>query len=318
MYMMHQKFYSVLSILLAFSCLPLHSQTDLDACWEVNYGLYPRQIAVGNTSEAFPEQSPTPRKLVSLTPLTGQNVTFSTRVWSQMELKERANYNFTYPVVAQPNLWSLWNVIRFGLEVEQSITAYDLGADQDDSFKYPLRPPDSTYCEDLKSLLFRTDFVDSLDVNGEPIYDSLSEERIQTERLVPILASDIVKYYIKEDWFFDMERSVMEKRIIGIAPVINKFDEYGDIKGLQTLFWLYYPECELMFQNHTGYVRKVDEVKFSYTDLFRKRSFSTTIIKKSNSPNSKLNSTLSGEDALLESERIRQGYDNMESDLWSY
>jgi gliding motility associated protien GldN len=316
--MVHQKFSITLSFLFALCSLTAMAQTDLDVCWDVNYGLYPRKIEVGNTISAPGTTSAAPRKLVSLNPLTSQNVTFNTRVWSRIELKEKANYNLTYPIIARPNLWSLWNVIRFGLEVEQSITAYDPGIDQDDSFKYPLRPTDSAYCDDLKNLLYRSDFVDSLDSNGEPIYDSLSDERVQTERLVPVIASDIIKYYIKEDWFFDMERSVMEKRIIGIAPVINKYDEYGDIKGLQTLFWVYYPECELMFQNHIGYVRQMDEKKYSYTDLFRKRAFTSTIIKKSNSANSKLNSTLSGKDAIYESEKLRKDFDNMESDLWSY
>jgi hypothetical protein len=37
---------------------------------------------------------------------------------------------------------------------------------------------------------------------------------------------EIVGYELKEDWFFDKERSVLDVRIIGIAPVVNWTDEF--------------------------------------------------------------------------------------------
>ena len=41
----------------------------------------------------------------------------------------------------------------------------------------------------------------------------------------------ISQYYVKEDWFFDKQRSVMDVRIIGICPVINTYDEEGNFKA---------------------------------------------------------------------------------------
>ncbi|MBL4706741.1 MAG: gliding motility protein GldN [Flavobacteriales bacterium] len=309
----------LLFILLVLGTNGLIAQGDLSPCWKINYSMYPRVIEVGGSLNPGNMQETTPSKrLPKLTTLTGQNITFNKRIWSQIQLKEKVNQHLYYPLKAKPNLWSMWNVIRFGLEVEQSLTAYTLGIEQDDSFKFPLHPIDSTYCNHLKNLLYRTEFVDSLDENGEPIYDELFDENVQTTHLVPIVASDIIKYYIKEDWYFDMERSIMEKRIIGIAPVIEQYDDFGDVKGFKTLFWLYSPECELMFQNHIAYVRDIDQRKFSYTDILRKRMFTSTIIKESSASNARLNATLSGQDALLESERIRKKFDTMEHDLWSY
>src|SRR5205085_9666009 len=43
---------------------------------------------------------------------------------------------------------------------------------------------------------------------------------------------NIIKFRIKEDWFFDKQRSVMDVRIIGIAPIILKTSaETGEEQG---------------------------------------------------------------------------------------
>ena len=42
---------------------------------------------------------------------------------------------------------------------------------------------------------------------------------------------NVKKYRIKEEWFFDKQRSVMEVRIIGICPVMDRFDEDGIYTG---------------------------------------------------------------------------------------
>ncbi|MBS1510520.1 MAG: hypothetical protein JST86_06760 [Bacteroidetes bacterium] len=80
-------------------------------------------------------------------------------------------------------------------------------------------------------------------------------------------------YELKEEVFFDMERLVSEKRILGICPLIKN--------GADTmrLFWVYYPDARILLgkeavSNNAGNT----QVK-SLDDLFIFRQFSSTIIK---------------------------------------
>src|SRR5207249_5421231 len=56
----------------------------------------------------------------------------------------------------------------------------------------------------------------------------------------------VIAYRLKEDWFFEKQRSVMEVRIIGMAPIVYATDDKGNIReGGETkpLFWIYFPEA---------------------------------------------------------------------------
>lgn len=77
-----------------------------------------------------------------------------------------------------------------------------------------------------------------------------------------------MQYKIKEDWFFDKERSVLDVRIIGICPVIYAKDQNGNITGFKELFWLYFPECRYVFQNFFVQSRHNDSQRISFDDLF--------------------------------------------------
>jgi hypothetical protein len=54
----------------------------------------------------------------------------------------------------------------------------------------------------------------------------------QPDKVKWINSGSITAYNIKEDWFFDKERSILDRRIIAIAPVGRyKADEYNKAKG---------------------------------------------------------------------------------------
>ena len=42
--------------------------------------------------------------------------------------------------------------------------------------------------------------------------------------------------------FFDKQRSVMETRILGIAPLQEVYDDQDNFKYEKPMFWVYYPE----------------------------------------------------------------------------
>ena len=61
------------------------------------------------------------------------------------------------------------------------------------------------------------------------------------EKPAPIVyqsSAGIVAYNIKEDWFFDKERSMLDKRIIAIAPVSKfKYTEPDTLRNIKLVQW---------------------------------------------------------------------------------
>ena len=51
--------------------------------------------------------------------------------------------------------------------------------------------------------------------------------------------SDIHKIRFLEEWSMDEQNLVFDKKVIGIAPVVDKFDDEGNFMGLLPMFWIY-------------------------------------------------------------------------------
>ena len=269
----------------------------------------------------YQEHIPT-KKVISYAPLREADVLWSKRVWRTIDLSEKSNHHLYYPEEPLSDRRSLWDVIRYGVEVEGSLTVYDPGIDFDDQFKYPVKhngnpKDDQAYKTKLQDLMYDVQIVEKLDDEGEVVYDDLGDVVYDTSRN-PIASADIVEYHIKEDWFFDKQRSQLDVRIIGICPVIYGKDEEGNIRSKRELFWLYFPECRYVFQNYFVYNRQNDAHRMSFDDNFMKRQFSSYIHKESNIFDRQLYPTWKGLKALHESERIKKEMFEFEHDLWHF
>jgi gliding motility associated protien GldN len=134
------------------------------------------------------------------------------------------------------------------------------------------------------------------------------------------LTSDKIKaYWMKEDWFFDKQRSVMDVRILGLCPMKEKADpSSGEIIGYVPLFWVYFPECRPIFARSEVYNTKNDVERRTLDDVFWKRMFSSYVHKESNVYDRFMNSYSTGIDALLESDRVKNDIFVYEHDLWHF
>jgi gliding motility associated protien GldN len=141
---------------------------------------------------------------------------------------------------------------------------------------------------------------------------------ITTPIKIEIMASNIQQYWIKEDWFFDKQRSVMEARIIGICPLAEKLSESGEVIGVKPLFWIYFPDARPYLAKAAVFNRHNDAERMSYDELFTKRMFSSYVYKESNVYNRSILDYKTGLDVQLESEEIKENIFNYESDLWHY
>jgi gliding motility associated protien GldN len=130
---------------------------------------------------------------------------------------------------------------------------------------------------------------------------------------------DISLLRIKEDYIIDRQRGVKEVRIIGICPVIRIYDDNGEFRANKLLFWIYYPACRDIFANYEAFNRHNSAMRLSYDDVFtEKRFFNSYIIKYDNAQDRAIQEYCSGQQILLEAERIKEMLFNMEQDLWEY
>ncbi|MEM9053233.1 MAG: gliding motility protein GldN [Bacteroidota bacterium] len=246
------------------------------------------------------------KKVIQYPFIREADVMFAKRIWQDIDLREKMNMPLYYPLEESNGMKSLFDVIKDALLVEGSITAYSTGATgREDDFRTPLLRSDVQLMLETPD----TSFTEDPDT-GEPI---------QVFQVVETTSEDIKKYRIKEDWFFDKQRSERYVRIIGIAPLKERRDEDGEATGAyETLFWLYFPECRYVFANWDSFNRFNDSERRSFDDLFQKRMFSSTIVKESNVYDRKLDDVYSGIDRLLKAEEVKEKLFIMEHDLWSY
>ena len=207
---------------------------------------------------------------------------------------------------------------------EVSIRAFNAKAGDDDEFKEELTATDFikmlmgteklTYHENMWG-------EDSLDINGERVVKTHDDEGEEIDnRENEIRQSDIKKWRVKEQWFFDKQRSVIDVRIIGLCPMANDRDENGILTGSSNMLcWFYFPEVRTVIRNAQAFnlVKNEAENK-TFEDIFMKRMFSSTIIKEENVYDREISDYMVGLDALLEAEKIKTEIFNIEHDLWEY
>ncbi|MFO0360927.1 MAG: gliding motility protein GldN [Flavobacteriales bacterium] len=253
----------------------------------------------------YPQEDRRTKSPVPYPHLRQADVMWRKRVWQMIDLRQKINHPLFFPLEEIEDRKSLFDVIRTGLLEDGSITCYSLGPTQDDDeFRYPM-----AYAE-VELLLNRevVRYVEDLDTG----------EKLEKRVLEPITSEDIVAYTIKEDWIFDRQRSQLVVRIIGLAPVVERRSESGEVIGKKELFWLYFPECRYVFVNADVFNAHNDEQRMTFDDLFSKRMFHGYIIKEENVYDRFIESYTKGLDALMESERIKEEIFLTEHDLWHY
>lgn len=248
------------------------------------------------------EHYPT-RKVVPYTHLREADVMWATRIWRKLDLREKINHPLYYPTEPIKNRRSVTQVILEAVK-EGSLTAYD---PLDDEFTMTL-----TKAEIERKL----NFIDTLYIEDpEPPYEM--KMQVVDE---PFNPANVKEFRLKEDWFFDRQKSVLEVRIIGIQPVADNIDRTtGEVRGKEPMFWVYFPEARNIFASAEVFNRQNDAERRTLEDIFWKRMFGSYIYKEKNVYDRLISDyMLNGIDQLLEAERIKEEIFILEHDLWEY
>lgn len=291
------------------------------------------------------EHIPT-KRLIPYEYVREADVIWSKRVWRTIDLREKINHVMYFPHdsydpqnnwIRNTSRWSLWTIMKYhimngDLTMFSPDNPYDFAMRDGDQFKYPIVPGEGQnyYTDSLyRKIAFQylgklgpqsTTPLSTYDGQDSVFYhpDGTPEYVYPPRDTIWILSKDIVQYKIKEDWFFDKERSVMDVRILGIAPVIYDVDNNNQIQRMRETFWLYFPHCRYVFNNYYVYNEHNDAQWMSFDDLFWKRRFSSVIYKESNVFDRDVESYRTGVDALIESEKITEEIRTFEHDVWNF
>ena len=254
---------------------------------------------------AYVKEHNATKRVIPYPHLREADVMYAKRVWQRIDLRQKMNHPFYYPIDEIEDRKSLFDVIKHALLVEGSLTAYSLGElGDDDEFHWPMGPTD----------------IDSLlrPVIIQYTEDPDTGDRIAVEVQDEVRSEDVTMYEIKEDWIFDKQRSQRYVRIIGVCPMVEDYDDDGEKRGYKRLFWLYYPECRYVFNNADVYNWQDDSQRRTFEQLFEMRMFSSYVVKETNVYDRPISAYAKNIDALLESERIKTELFEIEHDLWHY
>lgn len=246
----------------------------------------------------YDKENSTNRRFIPYTHLREGDVNWEKRVWRELDMREKQNQQLYYPIEIVKGRTSLFQVLA------KHILTGEIMAFSDEEFLVPLETAA------IKDKLKKCDSIkeSNFDDQGNEIFtsrwncDSTSIYR------------EVYKYKLKEDWFFDKQKSVLEVRIIGIGAY-----QYVEAKdGFLELFWVYFPACRPYFAKYEVYNSKNDAERRTFEDIFWKRQFSSVAVKETNVFDRRIGDYSKGIDALLESDRIKNDIFRWEHDLWHF
>lgn len=264
------------------------------------------------------------KRPIEYAPVREADVLWHKRVWQEIDVREKMNQAIYFPTSPSGGMRNLMQVILDGIAAGD-ITPYRIDTDD---FTVPYQPDQNMVQayrnrpeESRDSILYYT-----LMRELEPTEPRTMQrptppyEEYDTVITIPFNTSDVYYYRIKEDWFFDTKRSVLEVRVLGICPVRKNIDPItGEVRGTTPLFWIYFPEARDNFVNAPVFNRRNDAQRLSYDDLFIRRFYNSTIYKATNVNDLRISEYITNEmDALLEAQRIKEEIRNFEHDLWEY
>ncbi len=234
------------------------------------------------------------------------DVMWSKDVWRTIDLRQRMNFPLRYPTDGQMSggdRYSLFGLLLEGIKTEE-ITPYEY-------------VPNVGWKDPFSKITSLAAIYEATEGDSIPNDDGSFSGEIRPT------SANVWQFMIQEQWFFDKKHSVMNVRIIAIAPVYfqlyDEFDQRLTEPRVKVPFIVHFPQCRRLFASNPVYNPNNDSQPISFDDLFFQRRFASTISAESNVyGNRELARYKTGQDILLEAERIKNDLFIMEHDLWEY
>lgn len=229
-------------------------------------------------------------------------------MWVTIDVREKENQYFYFPIAKEgvrgrKNLaYVLWDAIM----------AHEIELYEDDELKIPI---------DNDLVIARATRNDTVQM---AVYDDYGEEEYTTV-FIPheFTSEDIYQYSIKEVVYMDRARSGMQMRKLCLAPLEEKYrmiDDEMEYMGTYPLFWIAMNSRQVkeLFAKKEAYCRENLVHLPTWEYAFNSNMFTWFITRIENVYNRAIRDYLTGEDALLESQRIEEEIMQISEDMWEY
>jgi len=248
------------------------------------------------------------RKPVPFQSVRESDVMWSKTIWRKIDLREKMNHPLYYPELQIGSRMSLIDLLMWGIK-KGDVMAFNPQADLFNEFKAPIN---------IKEIEERFGAKDEVKMVEDVETGEVKEQKISGT----YNSKEVKEYLVKELWFFDKQRSVIDVRIIGFCPVRYYYKpedvEQEEVQKKQ-LFWISFEQARKILANHECFNPNNDAEHKTFDDIFMKRMFSSYIYQESNAYNNRMIEEYTvGIESLLEAERIKSNIMNFEMDLWEY
>ena len=236
------------------------------------------------------------------------DVYWSKVLWGIIDIREKENQYFYFPT--QPE--GIRGRKNFAYVLWDAIKDNEIEVFEDDEMKIPL---------DNEVLVARATRSDTIEM---AVYDDYGEAEYQTVTIPRQFSSeDIYQYATKQVVYMDRARSGMKMWRLGIAPVEEKYkliDGEMEYLGTKTLFWVPMNSyaVRVLFAKKEAYCRENLVHMPNWEYAFHRNMFTWFITREDNVYNRAISDYLTGEDALLEAQRIEMEIMNIALDMWEY
>lgn len=242
-----------------------------------------------------------------------RDVLWSKTVWEYIDLNERINMPYYYPIDTMrvsTNRRSLYDTLLRGIKRGEITEVYD---DSYFTTKMPMA--------EIRSKMYRIDTTDA----G---YDELNAGNANISEYIDkvnLTSEDIQGFKIKGIWYFDKRQGEMKYRLLAIAPVapdvqVMGRDEFDQSEQLP-LFWVFYPDARATLHKMKAFNPKNSSHPISFDHLLNARRFSARIYREENIYGDRDVADYVRGNSLfqvLESEKIKENIRNKELDMWNY
>lgn len=245
-----------------------------------------------------------------------RDIFWSKVVWEFVDLNERLNLPFYYPIDTMriaSDRRSLYDTLLRGIKQNKITEVYD-----DSYFTGRM-----SY-EEIQSKLVRYDTLpEAFDIlNANPnadISEYVDKYTIDSEH--------IEAFMVKGVWYIDSRQGEMKYRLLGIAPIAPDVQTIGrdnlgnNVDERLPLFWVFYPNAREVMHEMKVFNPNNAAFPISFDHLLNAHRFNALIYKEENVYGDReVKSYVKGNSLfqVLESEKLKEDIRNKELDIWNY
>jgi gliding motility associated protien GldN len=258
-------------------------------------------FVIGMHLSAQPPGGPTLEFIPNRPLIREADITKHWRIWREIDLREKMNQVFYYPLTPNNGRKNFITTLRDAVLIQGSITPFDAFSDD---FMVEISRAQVAAIGTFRDTIMVPESDPPYELKARVIEEAFRSESVK-------------KIWLKEDWVFDRQHSVMEAYILGLCPVMQVYDRTtGEFRYNQPMFWVYFPQTRYIFAQEEVYNPNNFGQRLSYDDVFKKRIFSSKIRKVNNVHDRGIEEYLKGIHALLRGEEIKNELFLFEHDMW--